>query len=371
MKKTLHVISFDVPFPANYGGVIDIYFKLKWLNKLGVNIILHCFKYGREERTELNEICSKVYYYNRSKYVNPFIGDMPYIVKTRNNENLLDNLLLDKHPILFEGIHSTFFLNHPKLKSRYKMVRTHNIEHEYYKNLELVESNYFKKYFFRTESDNLKLYEKKLKHAQCLLTISKNDYEHYKSKGFITKLVSAFHGNDQVKINAGIGKFILYHGNLSVGENNFAALHLVNNVFKHLQYPIIIAGNNPSKELKKVCSFYKHISLREDWDNNTINKAISEAQVNVLFTFQGTGIKLKLLNALYTGRHCIVNNKMIENTGLEALCHLSENDEICIKQINQLWEKDFINDDIKLREKLLNEKGFSNSYNAKIIVDLI
>jgi len=371
LKKSLHVISFDVPFPANYGGVIDIYFKLKWLHKLGVNIILHCFKYGRDEQSELNKICTKVIYYNRSKYVNPFIGDMPYIVKTRNNEALLDNLLLDKHPILFEGIHSTYFLNHPKLKNRFKMVRTHNIEHEYYKNLELVESNYFKKYFFRNESDNLKMYEKKLKHAQCLLSISYNDYLHYKGKGFNTELVSAFHGNDQVNIKSGIGKFILYHGNLSVGENNFAAIHLVNHVFKYLQIPIIIAGNNPSKELQKLCSMYQHISLKDDWDNHTINNAISEAQINVLFTFQGTGIKLKLLNALYSGKHCVVNNKMIENTGLEALCHLSETDEMCIQQINLLWQKEFSNEDIKAREKILNEKGFSNLHNAKIIVDLI
>ena len=46
MKNKLHIISLDIPFPANYGGVIDIFYKLKSLSNLGVEIILHCFEYG-------------------------------------------------------------------------------------------------------------------------------------------------------------------------------------------------------------------------------------------------------------------------------------------------------------------------------------
>jgi hypothetical protein len=46
-SKHLHIISFDVPYPANYGGVIDIYYKLKALKKQGIKIHLHCYGYGR------------------------------------------------------------------------------------------------------------------------------------------------------------------------------------------------------------------------------------------------------------------------------------------------------------------------------------
>ncbi len=51
------------------------------------------------------------------------------------------------------------------------------------------------------------------------------------------------------------------------------------------------------------------------------------AQINVLPTFQATGIKLKLLMALYTGRHCIVNQPMVDNTGLEELCSIQNTAE--------------------------------------------
>jgi len=32
----IHIISFDIPFPANYGGVIDVFYKAKALTDSGV-----------------------------------------------------------------------------------------------------------------------------------------------------------------------------------------------------------------------------------------------------------------------------------------------------------------------------------------------
>jgi hypothetical protein len=123
-----------MPHPPAYGGVIDIYYKLEALKAEGVKIILHVFLYdGKEPSAVLNDLCEKVYYYNRRRLANPFIGDIPYIVSTRNNDELLRDLNKDSYPILFEGLHTTFFLDHPDLRKRFKIVRTHNVEHIYYK----------------------------------------------------------------------------------------------------------------------------------------------------------------------------------------------------------------------------------------------
>ena len=59
----------------------------------------------------------------------------PYIVKTRKHSSLLDNLSNTMQPIVFDGLHTTYFLKDPKLKEHKKIVRTHNIEHEYYHHL--------------------------------------------------------------------------------------------------------------------------------------------------------------------------------------------------------------------------------------------
>lgn len=371
MKKHLHIISFDVPYPADYGGVIDIFHKLRWLDKLGLSITLHCFQYGRAEAKELEKHCHKVYYYRRSKYKNPFIGTIPYIVMTRNNEDLLDNLCLDKAPILFEGLHSTFFMNHVKLRDRIKLVRTHNIEHDYYKNLELVESNYFKKYFFRNESDNLKQYEKILKSASQILAISPADQQYFNKKYHNSSLVPAFHPNDEIRIMSGRGEFVLYHGNLVVGENHHAAMYLVNQVFSKLDIPCIIAGNSPNDELVRACQKYSHIRLIDSWSNEQIMEAIRDAHINVLPTFQGTGIKLKLLNSLFCGRFCVVNPTMVNFTGVENACIIANDAADMVDYIKVCWDQAFTEKRVEERKKILAQSLYSNKKNAQLILEIL
>ena len=152
LNNKLHLIAFDIPYPANYGGVIDIFYKIKSLHKQGIQVILHAYQYGREQSDVLNKYCHQVYYYKRKTFRNPFYSNLPYIVASRNSSELLENLLAIDAPILFDGLHCCYYLSHPELKTRFKMVRTHNIEHDYYSSLEEVESNFFKKYFFRLKS---------------------------------------------------------------------------------------------------------------------------------------------------------------------------------------------------------------------------
>ena len=132
LPKKIHVVAFDVPYPADYGGVIDIYHKVEALHHQGIEVVLHMYQYGREEsKTKLRKITKALYYYKRSTFKNPFVGSTPYIVNSRNGNELLDNLLKDSAPILFEGLHCTYHIANPLLAKRFKIVRTHNIEHHY------------------------------------------------------------------------------------------------------------------------------------------------------------------------------------------------------------------------------------------------
>jgi hypothetical protein len=316
----LHVVSFDNPYPPNYGGVIDVFYKLKALHEQGVEITLHAFEYGRTPSRELHAYCKKVYYYQRRTFVNPFSGELPYIVSTRRDDELLYNLLQDKSPILFEGLHTCYFLNHAQLKNRFKIVRMHNIEHDYYARLEETESNFFKKYFFSKEAARLKEYENILQHANLILAISPNDETYLKSNYKRVKHITAFHPNNALSSITGSGDFIFYHGNLSVGENDEAARFLVNEVFNNSEIPFYIAGTKPSAALKRAIEGKANIKLFEHLSTEQISELVQKAQINVLPTFQSTGIKLKLINVLFQGRFVIANNKMVANTGLEKLC---------------------------------------------------
>jgi hypothetical protein len=353
--KHIHVIAFDVPYPADYGGVIDIFYKIIALHSIGFKVHLHCFQYGRPEAKELKKYCFSVNYYKRKTFRNPITGELPYIIASRSSNTLLENLLKDHYPILFEGLHSTFHLPDPRLQNRFKVVRTHNVEHDYYGHLEKVERNYFKKYFFSKEAAKLKKYQHLLKHADLIAAISKRDARYFSRKFDRVIHLPPFHGNAEVMSQTERGDYILYHGNLGVPENNEAALFLVNNIFSKLDIPCVVAGNNPSQELVHAIAAFKHVRLVRKTEVGTLNKLIFNAHINVLHTFQGTGIKLKLINALYMGRHCVANKEMIKDTGVESLCLQADTSEAYLEAIGKLWELPFEKSMIARRERVLEQ----------------
>lgn len=366
----LHVISFNIPYPPDYGGVMDVYYKIKALHALGVKIILHCFEYGRKEQPELNKLCEEVHYYHRDYSLRDFSSLTPFIVKSRKSEALLKNLAKDEAPILFEGLHTCYYLGHPQLKDRFKLVRMHNVEADYYKSLGTAERNFMRKFYFYTESLKLHYYEKILKHADAILPISINDVEQLKQRYERVHYLPAFHPNETVESLPGKGKYVMFHGNLSVNENNQAAVWLTARVFASLEVPVIIAGSNPSNTLIKMVAAHKHIELIANPSQQQMTELIREAHIHVLPTFQATGIKLKLLNALFNGRFVLVNPTMVEQTGLERLCVVCETAAEMQDAIHSLMQKEFTTDEIEARADVMM-RDFSNRSNAEKLMQYL
>ncbi len=367
MDKKLHIISFSIPFPANYGGVIDVFYKVKSLYEAGVKITLHCFQYDREPAKELEQFCEQVYYYPRKMVGAHLLGFHPFIVSSRKNETLLENLLEDDAPILFEGLHTCYWITDERLKNRKKIVRSHNIEHDYYASLAEIERKPMKKLYFKSEAKKLKRFEEiAYKNAQSVLGISSKDTSYLNNKYGKAVLISAFHQFDEVKVNAEPEQFAFYHGNLSVGENNEAAIFLVDKVFRDLNYKLIIAGNQPSLELKKLVDANANVELKDDLNSVQINQLIYSAKINILPTFQSTGIKLKLLAALYNGGHCLVNTPMVVGTGLEEVVQLAGSPEEFKEKVIQLSNETF-SEQASLKRSASLQK-YSNDFNLQLLL---
>jgi hypothetical protein len=366
----LHIISFDIPYPANYGGVIDVFFKAKALAKSGVNVHMHCFQYGREHYQIMKDTFFEVNYYKRDISKKHLFKSIPYIVSTRMSEQLIENLLKDDYPILMEGLHTSALLDEPRLSNRKLLVRAHNIEHEYYYNLGKAEKDIFKKYYFYNEAAKLKSYEKILEKADKVLAISENDSLYFSNEFSNVVHVPAFHPFSEVKSKLGRGKYVLYHGNLSVAENVNAVNFLLDDVFSELDIPFKVAGLNPTKQLKNRLANHKSIELIANPDDSTLQGLIENAHVSVSITAQKTGLKLKLLNNLYNGRFVLVNDKMLSGSNLDELCEIANNYETIKRRIKILFKKEFTSDIIEKRKVSLN-KVYSNENNVKLLIDLI
>jgi len=369
-NKKIHIISLNVPYPADYGGVIDIFYKIKALSKIGFEIILHTFQYGREDAEILNYFTSKVIYYKRYKGIKYLFKNKPYIVSTRSSNKLLKELKKDNYPILFEGLHTTDLLGHKKLANRITIVRMHNIEHEYYYNLYKSETSFIKKFYLKNESKKLKKYEKILSQANYILAISPNDKKYLSNNYKNVHYIPAFHSFTKIETTVGSKNYILYHGNLSVNENITAVIFLLKNIFNNINYPTIIAGKNPSKEIIRASKNLKHVEIIANPSDNEMKDLLLNAQINILPTFQATGIKLKLINSLFISKFCIVNSKMVDNTGLEDICIIKNSTQEFIKAIEFYFNKEFTNKDLEKRHKILL-KSFCNENNASKILNLL
>lgn len=372
MDKYLNIISLNIPWPANYGGVLDIYYKMKALHECGVKIILHCFEYERPRTSELEKICHEVHYYKRRTGLLPNLTYLPYNVYGRKDKNLIKNLLKNDYPILFEGLHSCYYLSDKRLRNRFKIFRECNIEHDYYNALSHSTDNIIKKSFFKLEGLRFRLFQRNVKWADLIISVSTTDAD-YLRKVFPEKKVEfipCFHANEKITTLTGKSNYILYHGKLSVPENEKAVLFLIKNVFCKLKYECVIAGMDPSEDIYKAALPYHNIYIVPNPEQNKMEELISQAQIHTLVTFQDTGLKLKLLNSLFGGRHTLVNSLMLAGSGLDSLCCIANTPEEMISECNRLMEIPVDEKTIAQREKLLFP-AFSNKEQAKKLIKMI
>jgi glycosyltransferase involved in cell wall biosynthesis len=372
LDKHLHIVCLDVPWPADYGGVVDLFYKIKSLHQLGVKIHLHCFTKDRKPQDELNKYCETVNYYHRLKNSNSFSLSIPLIVKSRVSDELIHNLQKDSHPVLLEGIHCTYYLHNAQLNNRKIIVRLHNAEFEYYKQLAKQETDLFKKAYYSFESGLLKRYEKNIANKAGFLAVSEQDVAIYKQEFGATDIqyLPVFLPYTQVTSKEGKGSFCLYHGNLAINENEEAAIWLLKNVFNKVHLPFVIAGKNPSQKLQLLAHEQQHTCIVVNPSHNEMQDMIAKAQVHVLPSLNNTGIKLKLLNALFNGRHCVANKASVAGAGLETLCHIA-NDAVSFQdKITTLYNQPFEEKEVQQRISLLLST-YNNETNARKLITFL
>ena len=372
MDKHLHIVTHDIPWPADYGGVIDIFYTLKALHEQGVKIHLHCFTQGRQPQKELDKYCSSVHYYQRKKNSSSFSLQIPLIVHSRVSEALITNLQKDDYPILLEGIHCTYYLNNDQLNNRKVIVRLFNTEFEYYRQLAGVETNLFKKIYYLHESRLLKKYEQALAGKATFLALSRQDVDLYQKefKTTDTHYLPVFLPYTLAFGKEGKGCFCLYHGNLEINENEKAATWLLQHVFSKLSIPFVIAGKNPSKKLERLARKYQHTCLVANPSDKEMQDIIGKAHVHVLPSLNNTGIKLKLLNAMFNGRHCLVNKAGVAGSGLENYCHFADDAASFQQKIEELYTLPFTHQEIEQRQRLL-QTIYNNEANAKQLMTFL
>jgi hypothetical protein len=345
------------------------------LKKMGIAIHLHYFSYNeRGTPNELNQFCESIHVYERKTGPKGLLGRLPYIIASRINDELVNNLGKDNYPVLLEGIHCTGILPRLDLHQRKVVVRMHNDESIYYKELARAEPSILKKFFFRRESRLISAYQRQLPDECLYACVSEEDIHTLRDAYHLSQVeyIPIFPDWQQVNSEEGAGNLCLYHGNLSVPENEEAALWLLRKVFSRIRKPFVIAGKKPSRRLQKMAHLCQHTCLVADPSESELNDLVRKAHINILPSLnkQITGIRLKLLHALFEGRHCVVNEAMVKGTGLEGACHIAASADAFASIITQLYHQPFTPEEIELRKRLLGDT-YNNEKNARQLIQYL
>jgi len=369
--KELHLISFNYPYPPSYGGIIDVYYKIKALSDLGIKIHLHCFVNNIPESldAEIKNITENVFFYRKKKNPFSYFSIVPFAAAMRNSNSLFENLMKIKAPVLFEGLQTTQIISQLKNKGFKLYLRHHNNETEYYKGLSSSEKNIFKKIIYKIESLKYSGYQKKvLKEFETVFCLSEKEYNEVNSYSKNAELIHIFHGNRFVKILGKKGNYFFFHGDLSISDNK-KALDETINLFKNLpQYQLVVASDRADNDIKKKISNIVNIDLVPIETTENLHRLFENAHANILLSYQNSGTKVKLFNALYNSRFVIINQNITDDHALMDLCLFGSDMNQIRKLIIEAEKKDYNGNEY--RSEVL-EKSYSDDAKAKKMAKII
>lgn len=366
--KILHIISFDYPFPPRYGGVIEVFYKIKALHELGYQIHLHCFVTEMPSGDSvLNQYVTEVYYYKNRKSLGAFFSSVPFSVACRNAKELAANLEKVHAPILFESLKTTSLINRFRFSQRC-ILRLHNVEHQYFLGIAKSESNLLLKLLYYVESWKYRKYEAILDKFDTISTLSVYETAYVSERFKKAAYVSLFHGNEKVKELSGFGDYAIYNGDLRTADNRRCVRFLID-VFKEIKdYRLVIATSERQQWVEALIKGCDNITFVKVINYEHLKELLSNAHINVMMSFQESGTKLKIINGLFNSRHCLINTNMVDDARIQELCNLAATKSDFISQIGVLRAQPFT--DYTKRKAILDEV-LNDKKNALSLVEII
>ena len=136
----------------------------------------------------------------------------------------------------------------------------------------------------------------------------------------------------------------------------------------HCNYPFVVAGRNPRPSLRHYLMRFPKSKLVESPSQEEMDALIAAARCTMMITRQPTGFKLKLVNSLVRGQHCLVNTAMVAHTDLAEYCHVADTAVEMRQQLDRLMQSPF---DDTLRQSRLSglERLFDNADGVRRLLE--
>ena len=331
------IIAHDFPYPPNNGGRVDMWTRIKALHSRGVKIFLITWldrEPSQQEYQEIGKYVERIIVYRRCHNIaNIILSKYPsYIVDRQisglDMENLKSELLFfSPQVLLLDGIAGSICALEIMNLFSEKIIfvyRSHNVEYLYAKALYMSEKNLAYKAVRYINIDRVKKIEKFIRNqSHIIFEISQDDYERLDMPNnvFLQNPII----DDKFTESKSYEFDILFIGGLCWPNNIYGLKWFVINCIPYLEkkYKIVFAGSNPSKEFIKFCETYKIEVLPNPKD---IKEVLSKGKVLINPIFHGSGVNIKILEMLSTGKSIVSTNKGVRGISKDILSFIKYTD---------------------------------------------
>lgn len=319
-------VSNDIPLPANSGGRVDVWRRLRVLAAAGHEVALLCwYDAGRVAEPdaavfeELLKVCATVKVLPIRRTSGEILarlwhfGRLPSHVAARRvtstgqgvqvwcDEFKPDVVLLDG---LYGGAVALDLANHIGCPLLY---RSHNIENKYMTGQARREGRLLRRLGLYANLVGLGAFERRvMTSAERVFDISHDDQQYWAQQGFHhvewlpTTVDEEFIAALKIKTGDALID-ILYFGNLNTPNNVEAVTWLVRKVLPLIKVPtlrVVIAGSRPADSVRRLMTEDSRLVLTENPAN--MASVVSRAKVLVNPMKAGSGVNLKSVEMLFT-----------------------------------------------------------------------
>ena len=131
----------------------------------------------------------------------------------------------------------------------------------------------------------------------------------------------------------------------------------------NLQITIAGGGDIPENTLKTLGN-NPNITLVRNPSQTDMNQLMRDAHIQIVWSFQSSGVKLKTLNALFTAQHIVANRHALAGLNIALPCHRAETQEALAELLKTLMKQPFKEAELEVRRTMLGQY-FDNIANAE------
>ena len=202
------------------------------------------------------------------------------------------------------------------------VVRTHNVEHRIWENLSINERNPIKKKYLKILAQQLKKYESvRLSEVDGIVSISDNDTDVFTAMGCNNSIKTVPFGISIEPLQKVNNKGLFFLGSLDWQPNIEGVNWLSKMVSSALESKVNIVGRNPSKEIM----MSDNLILKGEVDD--AQQFMKENGIMLVPLFSGSGIRIKILEAMAWGIPVVATPKAVEGLGVESGRHMLITDD--------------------------------------------